>query len=398
MPSIHAVSSVTTLSDVASTPLTLQICDDLSQIPSSDWDRLVDRRYPFLRHVFLSGLERHGCLGERFGWLPRHLLLRDAAGTLVAAAPLYLKYNSYGEFVFDWAWAEAYKRQGIDYYPKLVSTSPYTPATGPKLLIAPDAPPGTTQALIEAGIRVAEEMQISSLHWLFPTAEQIDTLRDAGLMIRTDCQFHWENRGYRDFDHYLSHFSSAKRKQVKRERRRVVEAGVTLRRLHGDQATEAEWALFHKLYRNTFDRKGGMPTLSLKFFLTLAEQTPDEVLLVLADHAGEPVAAAFNLVGEDCLYGRHWGCRKEFDSLHFEACYYQGLEYCIERGLTRFEPGAQGEHKISRGFLPTPTRSAHWLAHTGFRTAVADFLERETRGMADYMAELTEHSPFKASD
>lgn len=381
-----------------SSPLTLHICDDLTGVAAADWDRLVDDRYPFLRHVFLAGLERHGCLGEAWGWLPRHLLLRDADDRLVGAAPLYLKYNSYGEFVFDWAWADAYRRQGLDYYPKLVSASPYTPATGPKLLVAPDAPPGTAAALLQAGRRLAEELQVSSLHWLFPPTEQKDLMAESGLMIRTGCQFHWENRGYTDFDHYLSHFSSAKRKQVRRERRRVAEAGVTLRRLHGDEATEAEWALFHQLYEDTFDRKGGMPTLTLDFFMSLAEQAPESVLLVLADYDNEPVAAAFNLVGSDGLYGRHWGCRAQFHSLHFEACYYQGLDYCIERGLGRFEPGAQGEHKISRGFLPTPTWSAHWIAHPGFAAAVDDFLQRETRGMADYMAELAEHSPFKAAD
>jgi predicted N-acyltransferase len=378
--------------------LQLDICDDLSGVPAADWNRLVERRHPFLRHAFLAGLEAHGCLGESYGWLPRHLLLRDARRRLVAAAPLYLKFNSYGEFVFDWAWADAYRRSGLDYYPKLVSASPYTPATGPKLLLAPDAPAGADRALMQAARQLAIETRASSLHWLFTTEEQTQTLRESGLMIRTGCQFHWQNRGYRDFDDFLARFSAAKRKQVKRERRRVQESGVRLRRLSGHDAGEAEWALFHRLYENTFDRKGGIPTLSLDFFLSLAEQTPDEVLLVLAEHAGKPVAAAFNLVGEDCLYGRHWGCSEHFHSLHFEACYYQGLEHCIEHGLQRFEPGAQGEHKISRGFLPSPTWSAHWLAHPGFSTAVADFLRRETAGMADYMAELGEHSPYKQTD
>lgn len=383
---------------VSPTPLTLHICDDLTQIPATDWDRLVDARYPFLRHVFLAGLERHNCLGERYGWLPRHLLLRNSENRLVAAAPLYLKLNSYGEFVFDWAWAEAYQREGLLYYPKLVSASPYTPATGPKLLLAPDAPVGADRALLEAAQQLADELNVSSLHWLFPPMDQKDLMAESGLMIRTGCQFHWENADYQNFEHYLSHFSSSKRKQVKRERRRVAEAGVTLRRLHGNEATEAEWALFHQLYEDTFDRKGGMPTLSFDFFMTLAEQSPESVLLVLADYGKEPVAAAFNLVGTEGLYGRHWGCRAQFNSLHFEACYYQGLDYCIEQGLSHFEPGAQGEHKISRGFLPTPTWSAHSLAHPGFAKAVDDFLRRETRGMADYMAELSEHSPFKKTD
>ncbi|MEJ2575996.1 MAG: GNAT family N-acetyltransferase [Gammaproteobacteria bacterium] len=378
--------------------LRVDVASSLAGVTADAWNALVPARYPFLRYAFLRGLEQHGCLGERFGWLPQHLLMRDARGRLVAAAPLYLKFNSYGEFVFDWSWADAYRRAGLEYYPKLVSASPYTPATGPKLLCAPDAPADTRARLVEAGLGLARELRVSSLHWLFTTNEETDTLEDLGFARRLGCQFHWDNRGYRDFADFLGSFSSAKRKKVLRERRRVSEQHIELRRLHGGEAGEAHWATFHRLYESTFDKRGGLPTLSLDFFLALAEQAPETVLLVAAYAGPRMVAAAFDLVGEDSLYGRHWGCFADYHSLHFEACYYQGLDYCIERGLARFEPGAQGEHKISRGFMPTATWSAHWLANPGFATAVGQFLEHETEGMREYMRELAERSPYRSEE
>jgi predicted N-acyltransferase len=375
--------------------LRVEVADSLGGVTRAEWDALVPERYPFLRHVFLRALEEHGCLGERYGWIPQHLLLRDAAGRLVGAAPLYLKFNSYGEFVFDWAWADAYQRNGLQYYPKLVSASPYTPATGPKLLLSPDAPAGADAHLAQAGLALARRLGVSSLHWLFTTGAETDRLESLGFMRRTGCQFHWENRGYRDFADFIARFSSAKRKKVMRERRRVGEHGIELRRLHGDEAGEAEWAIFHRLYESTFDKRGGLPTLSRDFFLALAEQAPESVLLVAAYDGPRMVAAAFDLVGSDSLYGRHWGCFADYHSLHFEACYYQGLEYSIERGLARFEPGAQGEHKVSRGFLPTTTWSAHWLADERFGEAVGRFLQHETEGMREYMRELGERSPYR---
>jgi predicted N-acyltransferase len=300
--------------------------------------------------------------------------------------------------VFDWSWADAYRRSGLDYYPKLVSASPYTPATGPKLLTAPDAPVQARSYLAQAGLELARRLGVSSLHWLFTPDEETDALEAMGFMRRTGCQFHWHNREYRDFGDLVGSFSSAKRKKVLRERRRVGEQGIELRRLHGDEASEAEWATFHRLYESTFDKRGGLPTLSREFFLALAEKTPESVLLVAAYDGPRLVAAAFDLVGSDSLYGRHWGCFADYHSLHFEACYYQGLDYCIDRGLSRFEPGAQGEHKVSRGFLPTPTWSAHWLADERFSDAVGRFLEHETEGMREYMRELSEHSPYRRKD
>lgn len=373
----------------------IRVFEHIAEIPSDDWNALGVDAYPFLRHEFLNALEQTGCLGERWGWLPRHLAVFDPDGRLRGAAPLYLKFNSYGEFVFDWSWADAYQRNGLAYYPKLVSASPYTPATGPKLLLHPEADAGLPNLLMQAALELAQQSGCSSLHWLFPPESQLEQFEGSGFMRRDGVQFHWTNHGYADFDEFLSTFSSAKRKQVRRERRRVEEAGIAFRLLDGHSATESDWHDFHDLYESTFHKRGGMPTLSLAFFQRLASELPGQVLLVQALKQGQVVAAAFNLVGTDTLYGRHWGCREEYHSLHFEACYYQGLEFCIQRGLQRFEPGAQGEHKISRGFLPTPTWSAHWLADQRFSQAVSHFLEQEREGMLEYRQELQSHSPYK---
>jgi hypothetical protein len=377
--------------------LSLSLHDAIDEIAAADWNRLVDPDTPFLRHEFLAAMERHGCVGTELGWIPRHLALRDQGGVLVAAAPCYLKLNSYGELVFDWAWADAYRRSGLRYYPKLVVASPYTPATGPRILTG-DSPlrPRYAETLIRAATEVAQELGVSSLHWLFPTEEETQWLEQGGLMRRIGCQFHWENRGYGRFDDLLGDFSAPKRKGIKRERRRVAEAGIQFRLLRGGELDDGQWRTFHALYRSTFDKRGGIPTLSLDFFREIGRTMGDHLLLVLAYHHGEIVAAAFDLIGSKSLYGRHWGCFEELDALHFEACYYQGLEFCIDNGLQRFEPGAQGEHKVARGFLPTPTWSAHWIADPRMGQAIGRFLEHEREGMADYIAEMHQRSPFKA--
>ncbi len=374
----------------------LKIVERIADIDREAWNAMGVAPYPFLRHEFLSALEEQDCLGERFGWLPRHLTLWDDAGRLAGAAPLYLKFNSYGEFVFDWAWADAYERHGLRYYPKLVSASPYTPATGPKLLLHPLAGEDTRAMLINAGLELAQQSNVSSLHWLFTTPAESDLLEQTGLLRRIGCQFHWQNHGYADFDAFLAALTSGKRKNIRRERRRVSEAGVTFRLLDGHSASLRDWKVFHGLYESTFHRRGGLPTLSLGFFRAIAESMPDSVLLVMADHGNKPVAAAFCLVGTDTLYGRHWGCNEFFDNLHFEACYYQGLDFCIRNRLARFEPGAQGEHKVARGFLPTVTQSAHWLADARFADAIARHLAHERDGMRDYVAEMHTHSPYRA--
>ena len=285
--------------------------DAIQAIPAADWNRLVGSDSPFLCHEFLGAMERHGCVGEALGWIPRHLALRDAGGQLVAAAPCYLKTNSYGEFVFDWSWADAYRRQGLAYYPKLVVASPYTPATGPRLLIA-DTPKRDeyARALADGAVQVAEQLGVSSLHWHFTTSAETDLLETRGLLRRVGCQFHWTNPGYRSFDDFLATFTAEKRKKVKRERRRVQEAGVQILRRRGDEVTAAEWASFHRLYQDTFDKRGGIATLTLPFFQEIGQTMGRNLLLVFATHRGEIVAAAFNLLGEHTLFGRHWGCSR----------------------------------------------------------------------------------------
>jgi len=368
----------------------------IDAVAAAEWNRLAGSAYPFLQHEFLAALERQGCLGERYGWLPSHLLIRDTQGGLQGALPLYRKTNSYGEFVFDWAWADAYQRAELAYYPKLVCSIPYTPASGPRLLTLPDADrPAVARTLIAGAIELTQGQGLSSVHWLFPTDEEAHMMETAGLLRRSGFQFHWANRGYQSFDDFLGQLTAKKRKQIRRERRRVAEAGITFRSLRGDEVSAQEWAVFHALYRSTFDKRGGLPTLSLGFFREIGQTLSQSVLVIFALAAGEIVASAFFVRGADTLFGRHWGCREDYHSLHFETCYYQGLEYCIANGLQRFEPGAQGEYKLSRGFLPTPTWSTHWIADPRFRAAIRSFLQQETQAMQGYLRELSAHSPYR---
>jgi predicted N-acyltransferase len=374
----------------------LKILTAIADVEAAQWNALTGTGNPFLRHEFLAALERNGCVGEQHGWIPRHLAAIDERGQLLAAVPLYLKDNSYGEFVFDWAWADAYQRNGLHYYPKAVVAVPYTPATGPRLLIAAGA---DRQLLSARLIELAEERcraeRLSSLHWLFTDPIDTQALEQAGLMLRLGCQFHWRNRGYRDFDDYLDSFSSRKRKKVRRERRYVREQDIELRVVHGHQASDEQLRVMSEFYRTTFEKKWGYPTLNLAFFRDLAASMGEQLVFFIAYQQRTIVAGAICLRSDDTLYGRHWGCRQDYHSLHFEACYYQGIDYCISHGLKTFEPGAQGEHKISRGFLPTPTWSAHWIAHQGFREIIGRFLQQETGAMRDYMEELSGQSPFK---
>lgn len=377
------------------------IIGSLGEVSSKAWNSLCGTQVPFLSHEFLSALERYHCVGRATGWIPQHILLYENE-TLIGAVPQYVKTNSYGELVFDWTWAEAYQRSGLDYYPKLVVATPYTPASGPRLLISPQAERDKVAAqLIQCALENAQQQQVSSLHWLFPHQADLQQLTQQHLLPRLGCQFHWHNldgdRPYRDFDDYLDHFTSSKRKKIRRERRTVTEAGVTLQRLYGHQLSDAQWHAVHRHYSSTFDRLSGYATLSLEFFRDISQTLKQQLIVILAEHKGDAVASAICFRDETTLYGRHWGCDAHFQNLHFEACYYQGLEYCIEHKLQRFDPGAQGEHKISRGFLPTPTWSAHWIANPQFREAIADFLIRETQGMQHYIESLREHSPFKQS-
>lgn len=375
----------------------IQRLDTLTAIPAPEWNALVSDQNPFLSHEFLAALEQHQCVGERTGWLPWHLVCRDEVGRLLGAALLYLKFNSYGEFVFDWTWAEAHRQQNLAYYPKLVGAIPYTPATGQRLLLAPDQPKpaATCRALIDFALAEAQRHRWSSAHWLFPATEDLEPLLERGLLHRVGCQFHWENPGYRDFQDFLDTLTAKRRKNINRERRLVQEAGVEVQILNGDEISETQWQTIHGFYCSTFERLGGVPTLNLPFFLDIASTLRDRLVVVLATLANQAIAVALCFRSATTLYGRHWGCRAEYDSLHFEACYYQGIDYCIRQGLQRFEPGAQGEHKIHRGFLPTLTHSAHWIAHPTFRRAIADFLARETPAVRNYARELSQHSPYR---
>lgn len=377
-----------------------RIINRINAIPADSWNSLEGGiTNPFVRYEFLAGLEVNNCVGEKWGWHPRHLLLEDEEGRLLGALPLYLKDNSYGEFVFDWSWAEAYQRAGLKYYPKLVSSSPYSPVTGSRLLVAAGADRAEIKRhLGQAVLNYARSEGVSSLHILFTDGEDTAVLESLQMMRRTGTQFHWFNRGYHDFDDYLAGFTSSKRKKLKRERRRVAEQGIEIEILDGHQASVEQWQQFTRFYLATFEKHWGYATLNEGFFIQLGQSMPDNVVLVMAKHRGEYVAAALSLRSHDTLYGRHWGCLEEYHSLHFELCYYQGIEYCITHGLSRFEPGAQGEHKVGRGFEPMPTWSAHWLADPRFTAAVKDYLAHEHGAMQEYMDELKGHLPYKHDD
>ena len=375
------------------------VVNQVRDIPLNDWNRVSGTGHPFLRHEFLSALETHGCVGDAHGWWPHHIVAYDTDDTLVGITPLYLKNNSYGEFVFDWAWADAYHRAGLDYYPKLVSSIPYTPVTGPRLLVHAASDRATVcAALIDRALSLITEQQASSLHWLFTSEADTALLREAGFMRRSSCHFHWHNDSYSSFDDFLSRLNSRKRKKIRRERRHVREANIEIHTVHGNEATAGQWQIMHAFYCSTFEKKSGVPTLSLGFFLEISRTMGEQVVLVFACLGQETVAGAIMLRGDDALYGRHWGCREEFNSLHFEACYYQGIDYCIRHKLALFEPGAQGEHKISRGFLPAYTWSAHWIVDERFRMAIERYLLQEHELMVDYHDDLLQTSPYRKAD
>jgi predicted N-acyltransferase len=379
----------------------LHILEGLEAVNPEQWNRVAGEN-PFLRHEFLAALERTGCVGPDTGWEPRHLALyADDAGRteLVGAMPLYLKYHSYGEYIFDWSWADAYTRSGRAYYPKLVAAVPFTPATGPRLLVADNVDRSQAMRELVAGAReVADRHRASSLHWLFHTAAESDMLADHGMLSRVGCQFHWSNPGYRDFDDFVGTFKSNKRNSIRRERRRVRDAGVDFEVLEGETVTPELWDAFYRFYRATIRAHGGMPYLTRAFFHTVGRAMAAYVRLIVGREGGEPVAMALCFHGGDTLYGRYWGGQPEIRDLHFETCYYTPIEYCIARGISRCEAGAQGEHKIARGFAPVQTHSSHWLRDTDFRRAVADFLAREQNHVEYYMDELNEHSPFRRRD
>lgn len=375
----------------------LKLHDAIADITADEWNALAGDECPFLRHEFLLAAETTGCVAPESGWVPRHLTVEDN-GALLGALPLYQKDHSWGEFVFDWAWARAYERAGLPYYPKLVSAVPFTPAPSRRLLLAQNAGADTARILLDGAIALAEKTGCSSLHVLFPLEDELPLLRDAGLRVRKDCQFHWQNRDYTDFDAFLQKFTAAKRKKARRDRRRVREAGIRFRRLHGADIDPATWEVVFQLISMTFMRRGSLPYYNLDFFLRISEALPENILVILAEKDDSPVAAALFFESASTLYGRYWGSNGYHDALHFETCYYQGIDYCIEKGLQFFEPGTQGEHKISRGFAPVSTWSAHWVAQPEFLSAISDYLDEETRHIDRYMDAVDAHSPYRDDD
>jgi predicted N-acyltransferase len=374
----------------------LHVLASLDEIAADAWNGLAGSDCPFLRHEFLHTLEQYRAVSEATGWIPHHLALYDGE-RLVAAAPAYLKTHSWGEFVFDFSWADAYARHGRSYYPKLVIAVPWTPATGPRMLTDPGRDPDELRRTLAGAVRqLIERSRLSSAHWLFPRHADVTSLSAAGYAIRHGCQYHWSNPGYRDFDDFLDALTSKKRKNIRRERRRVVEQGIRLRIIHGDEADEPIWSALHRFYENTFEQRGNVPVLSRNCFQALGRRLGRRMVLVVAEQRGAPIAGAICFRDRERLYGRYWGCDREIDGLHFETCYYQGIEYCIDNGLKVFEPGAQGEHKVARGFLPTITRSAHYLRDARFREAIDDFLERERQVIDAHARQLTMEGPYRA--
>ncbi len=370
---------------------TLRVLRRLDEIAPAQWDTLAGGQ-PFLRHCFLHGLEATQCVGAGSGWQPSHITVWRGPA-LAAAMPLYLKDHSYGEFVFDWAWAEAYRRAGGEYYPKLLTAVPFTPVQGPRLLAVDEA---ARIELLEHALSVAAAAGLSSWHVLFPAGEEAKLLRERGLLLRHGMQFHWCNGGYRDFDDFLDSLVREKRKKIRQERRRLGAAGLTVRRLGGAAIEPGDWAFFDRCYNHTYRLHRSLPYLNLAFFEHLGRTMPDNLLLLIAERAGKRIGAALDIHDEQSLYGRYWGALEYVPGLHFEVCYYQGIEFCIERGLAYFEGGAQGEHKLARGLTPVRTVSAHWFAQPRFANAVRQFLSREAAGVDDYIDELDERAPFKA--
>jgi predicted N-acyltransferase len=351
---------------------------------------------PFVSHDFLKSLEESGSATARTGWLGRHILLEDTDERPIGVVPCYQKAHSMGEYVFDQGWADAYERAGGAYYPKLQVSVPFTPATGPRLLVRDGAAPEARQLLAGGLIALTRQLGASSAHATFLDDVDAETLDDSGFLARTDQQFHFINEGYRDFEDFLDGLASRKRKAIRRERREALADGITVEPLTGAAITEADWDAFYAFYMDTGARKWGRPYLNRRFFSLLGERMADRILLLLAKRDGRPIAGALNLIGSDALYGRYWGATEDVPFLHFELCYHQAVDWAIAHGLPRVEAGAQGDHKLARGYRPIVTRSAHWIADPGLRRAVADYLERERAAVAADHAFLDEHTPFKA--
>ncbi|MFT5501188.1 MAG: putative N-acyltransferase [Woeseiaceae bacterium] len=370
----------------------IDIAESIADFSASSWDRLAGDRYPFLRHAFLQAAESNGCVSTETGWRPRHIGIRDNRGKLLGVMPLYEKTHSWGEFVFDWSWAQAYQRAGLEYYPKLVSAAPFTPAQSPRLLATTDE---IRQLLIESACELAKNTGSSSLHVQFPLQEELPLFEKSGLKLRKDCQFHWHNQNFSHFEDFLQTFNASKRKKARRDRRHAKEQGFKFRCLRGAELDASVWSDVYELISITFLQRGSLPYFSKEFFIEVSTRCPESILVILAELESTPVAAAVFYDSNDVLYGRYWGSDANYNALHFETCYYQGIDYCIANKRRVFEPGTQGEHKISRGFTPVETWSAHWLAKPEFFAAVGNYLDEETLHIDRYIDAVNMHSPYK---
>jgi predicted N-acyltransferase len=378
---------------------TIKVISRIAEADAAQWDSCAGTDNPFVSHMFLDALEESGAVSGETGWQPQHLVVESSGGALVGAVPCYLKNHSYGEYVFDWGWADAFERAGGTYYPKLQVSVPFTPVTGPRLLLRPGPGAAEVRRVLIAGLmELARQHKVSSLHITFPTEGEWDHLGDAGFLQRIGKQFHWENRGYGSFDDFLATLSSRKRKGIRKERRLANEE-VDIEVLTGAALEARHMDAFYRFYLNTVDRKWANAYLNHEFFRLLHERMADRIVLVMASHDGEFVGGALNMLGSDTLYGRNWGSAGRFRFLYFEACFYRAIEFAITHGLKCVEAGAQGPHKISRGYLPTTTYSAHWIRDAGFRDAVADFLDREQDDVTGEMSLLERHrSPYRKNE
>lgn len=374
-------------------------CDFLSSIADIDaetWNGVLGNDYPFMRHEFLAAMEQSGSACEKTGWQPYHLIVYDG-NDAIAVMPLYLKFHSYGEYIFDWSWADAYQRIGLAYYPKLLSAIPFTPATGPRLAIVNSADKTQVQRFAaQSLVEYAHHHQLSSIHILAANADESTQWSTNGFQPRTTVQYHWSNNNYKDFNHYLSYFSSRKRKNINKERQSIHQKNIEIKRLIGNQITTQQWDIFYHFYQMTYAKRSGHGGyLSRDFFQLISQSMPQQVMLVLTKHNGDYVAGALYFFSSTTLFGRYWGCIEEFNKLHFECCYYQGIDFCIERGLKTFDAGAQGEHKIQRGFVPLAVHSNHWIRDARFAQAIGEFIDKETQHHADYIHTAKTQLPFK---
>jgi uncharacterized protein len=378
--------------------ITITVCHAAEAIPRDVWARLCPPGDPFLNADFLAILERHGTAGRACGWLARHLVASDRQGNVLGLLPLYLRFNSHGDFIHDWSWASAYQQLGHIYYPKLLSGLPHTPAAGPRLLVS-DGPDASIirQALIDGAQALAHEYKASSWHVAFPDEENRLALHQAELLISHNVQFHWLSNGCIDFDGYLATFSAEKRRKVRAERRRVSESGLTIEVRHGNEVDPAEWPALHSLYASTFEKFNNFAAFTAACFAELALSLGDRMVLFIARDQGQPVALSICFRSDQVLYGRYWGCNGNYHSLHFELCFYQGIAYCLREGLQRFEPGAGGEHKIARGFTPTVVHSAHWIADPAMRKLIGHHLKQQSGAVQAYRDEAADHLPFRCA-